>query len=137
VFWQNQEDDSLTGYMLRSVAEKTQTAFALRIKLCSDGTNPACAQVLRVPLQALGTLPNMSPLASSNAQYAEEKKIPANPHGQLMLINIRDAVVGTFLHQLVTNWRVCAFVWKILPTFWCGQSLSSIKKTSRPRFSLI
>jgi hypothetical protein len=104
VFWQNQEDDSLTGYMLRDVAEKTQTAYALRIKLCSDGTNPVCAQVLRVPLQALGTLPNMSPLASSNAQYAEEKKIPANPPGQLMLINIRDAVVGTFLHQLA---RLC------------------------------
>jgi hypothetical protein len=90
--------------MLRSVAEKTQTAFALRIKLCSDETNPTCAQILRVPLQALGTASNMSPLASSNAQYSEAKKVPENPPGQLMLINIRVAVVGTFLHQLA---RLC------------------------------
>ncbi len=135
VFWQNQHDDSLIGCMLRYVAEKTQTAFALRIKLCSDGTNPTCAQILRVPLQALGTASNMSPLASSDAQYSEAKKVPENPPGQLMLINIRDAVVGTFLHQLA---RLCFRLEdRTRIARLCGQILLSTRRMYELRFQLI
>ena len=97
-FWQN-DDDSIVGYHLPEIQQKTQIAYVLRITLIRTASTKASARVVRIPIKQAAGSADLR-LATAELQWMQERSISADPPDAMTLLNLVHTAEHSALMQL-------------------------------------